>query len=266
MTNEHIATMGYRLELSGELEPIQPLLVACGLRPVEGVDEQIWGQSHYLQAYTMAGGIAASVAWNRANGSVVLHSLAVAPTSRGSGIGASLLSTVMGLIMDEAAVEVFYLRTEGARRFFASFGFEVEEASALDEQHVQHPALFEPGVTMARRYAIKHRGLDQCAFRLVHNTTKDATLPPGSVFLFQQSGPVLESNFRGGAVLRGHLIGAFDGSALRFLWHHYTREGALKSGDGQIFVSSLADGRRELREKLAAGSNDDPGELLLREI
>ena len=117
---------------------------------------------------------------------------------------------------------------------------------------------------MARRYHPIGRGLDKRAFRLIHNTTTNATIPPGSVFLFKQSGSIIESHYRGGPVQRGHIIGSIKGNELSFLWHQAVGDGDLMQGDGRIFVDELDDGRRELREQL--GDPTDPGELLLREV
>ncbi|MFU8804795.1 MAG: GNAT family N-acetyltransferase [Bradymonadaceae bacterium] len=268
VSNEHIGSLGYRLEYAPEDDDVRPLLKASGLEPLSEVDETIWKATRYLVARTLAGGIAACVGWNGAGGSAVVHSLAVATSSRGSGIGASLLATAMGIIREEDGADAIFICTDTARRFFGSFGFGREDRTKIPAEVAAHPAFSEASEfhdVMVRRYGIARHGLDHCAFRLIHNTTRHATLPPGSVFLFVQSGPVLESSYRGGPVMRGHLIGAMNGSELRFMWHQYTHDGELMQGDGQIFVNPLEDGRRELREKLTEG-DDDPGELLMREV
>lgn len=266
--NEHIESLGYRLEYASAQEDVYPLLKACDLEPIGAIDEEIWDATHYLVARTLAGGIAACVGWNAAGAWALVHSLAVAPSSRGSGIGASILATAMGILREEEDVDSVFLNSGSAGRFFSSFGFMREERGLLPVEVVAHPAfgdLQSGGDAMVRRYGVPRLGLDHCAFRLIHNTTRQATLPPGSVFLFTQSGAVLESSYRGGPVVRGHLMCAMNGQELRFLWHQYTQDGQLMQGDGQIFVSPLADGRRELREKVSEG-DDDPGELLMREV
>ncbi len=176
-----------------------------------------------------------------------------------------MLATVLGEAMDEKPVEEIYLTTRSARRFFADFSFELVEPDAIPYSVRAHPAFARApsgSVPMVRRYKPQKRGLDQCAFRLIHNTTEQATLPPGSVFLFRQSGSTLEAHYRGTPVKRGHLIGSFKGDKLIFKWHQVLDNGQLASGSGRILVNELDDGRRELREKLG----HDPGELLLREV
>lgn len=264
--NQHIASLGFRLEDTRDVDEVRRLLRASGVEPLgEQAQRGPWQPSTYLMACTTAGGTAACVGWTRGEDCIVLHSLAVAAPSRGSGIGASMLATVLGEAMDAQPVREIYLTTRTARRFFADFGFELLEPDDIPYAVRAHPAFArspQGSVPMVRRYLPRKRGLDQCAFRLIHNTTADATLPPGSVFLFRQSGSMLEAQYRGTPVQRGHLIGAIHAQKLDFLWHQALTDGELDHGGGRILVDELDDGRRELREKLGR----DPGELLLREV
>lgn len=264
--NEHLSALGFRLEYPQSTDGVHRLLEACDLEPLPEPDGDEWGPSGYLVAATRAGGMAACIGWNRNDDTVVLHSLAVAPSSRRHRVGASLFATAIGDIMDSSPVDEMYLSTDVARQFFSSFGFEAIDRSDIPEA-VQHHPDFErasaDATSMVRRYySVTQRGLDQCAFRLIHNTTEEEATPPGSIFFFQQSGSIIEADYRGDPVERGHLIGAINGQRLAFLWHQYVGDGELMQGDGQMYVDELDDGRRELREKLG----DDPGELLLREV
>jgi N-acetylglutamate synthase-like GNAT family acetyltransferase len=265
--NQHIASLGFQLEETQNIDRVRPLLKASAVTPLgEQAQSGPWQPSNYLVACTTAGGTAACVGWTRGEDGIVLHSLAVAAPSRGSGIGASIFSTVLGEAMDARPAEAVYLTTRSARRFFADFSFELLEPDAIPYSVRAHPAFARApkgSVPMVRRYKPQNRGLDQCAFRLVHNTTKGAALPPGSVFLFRQAGSTIEANYRGTPVKRGHIIGSVKGQTLDFLWHQVLDSGELDQGTGRIFVSELDDGRRELREKLGGS---DPGELLLREV
>ncbi|MFP4600107.1 MAG: GNAT family N-acetyltransferase [Persicimonas sp.] len=265
--NQHITSLGFRLENTGDVARVRPLLRASGLTAIDEADDTgPWEASTYLVAATTAGGTAACAGWTRHDEYVLLHSLAVAPPSRGSGVGASILATVLGEIMDSDPVREAYLTTRVATHFFASFSFEKLAAPELPEPVAEHPIFAQAGADsqpMVRRYKPNKRGLDQCAFRLIHNTTTDATLPAGSVFLFRQAGSTLEASYRGTPVRRGHLVGSVQSHELNFLWHHVLDDGSLANGDGSIFVDELDDGRRELREKIG-GRN--PGELLLREV
>lgn len=264
--NEHLSALGFRLEYPDSVDEVQRLLRACNLEPIEPPEEGGWSPSGYLVAATRAGGIAASIGWNRDADTAILHSLAVAPSSRRNRVGASIFATAVGDIMDSSPVDAIYLITDVAREFFASFGFETIDQSEVPADVEKHPSFQRAGpdaTSMVRRYhPVTQRGLDQCAFRLIHNTTEDEVLPPGSVFLFEQSGDIVEASYQGEPVERGHLIGATEGERLDFLWHQYLTGGDLMQGDGQIYVDDLPDGRRELREQLG----DDPGELLLREV
>ena len=119
---------------------------------------------------------------------------------------------------------------------------------------------------MVRRYTRAKRGLDRCAFQLILNETSEQTLPAGSVFFFSQVGRVIEATYRGGSVIRGHLIGAIDEGELKFRWHQYTTDQRLMAGDGLIFVDPQPDGRRELRERFSSVDKDEKNEILLREL
>jgi len=271
MVNEHITSLGYRLEFTDDVETVQPLLSACRLEPIEEVEDAIWSRSQYLIACTRAGGIAACIGWSRFPDDVVVHSLAVAPTSRGSGIGAGLLASAMGHLMDKRPVDAMWLVTtsRGARRLFGSAGFGTVEVADVPLEIQQHPTFQEASprsVAMARRYGIQRRGLDNCAFRLILNDTPDATLPLGSVFFFRQTGDVIESSYRGGPVVRGHLLGQISGTNMKFCWHQFTDGGRLMQGDGDIDVESLPDGRRELRETIKTPDSVETNQLLLREV
>lgn len=270
MVNEHITSLGYRLEYSDDPTVVEPLLAACRMEPVPEPGDG-WEETKLLLACTLAGGTAACIGWNRRDDAVVLHSLAVAPTSRGSGIGAGLLASAMGDIMDQRAVPAIYLTTQsaGAMRMFKSGGFspiDLDDVPDAVRSHYTFRNAPDRSRPMVRRYQSTKRGLDNCAFRLILNDTEDATLPLGSVFFFRQTGEVIESSYRGGPVRRGHIIGAIAGDELNFCWHQYIEDGDLQSGNGRIFVEMLPDGRRELRETLSTAETTKTNELLLREV
>lgn len=269
MVNEHLTSLGYRLESPPEPN-VTALLKACRMHAVPD-PEQGWDRAEFLLATTLAGGTAACIGWSRCDDVVVLHSLAVAPTSRGSGIGAGLLASAMGKIMDDRPVTAIYLVTESsaARRMFASAGFVPLDLEDVPEDVKDHPVFqgaLDHATAMVRRYHSTRRGLDNCAFRLILNDTEDATLPLGSVFFFRQTGEVIEASYRGGPVRRGHLIGAIRGDELNFRWHQYVEDGRLQAGEGRTHVEMLPDGRRELRETLSTAETSRTTELLLREV
>ncbi len=264
LENDNIASLGYELDRTEDVDQVRPLLRVCELEvfdePFEGAE-----QSLYLVARTPAGGVAASIGWGLyPGGEAVVHSLAVAPSSRGIGIGASLIATTMLYLREQCGVESVYM---GVARplagYFRRFGFIEADRESLSQQVSNHPSFARgAGRTLVRRYGVERHGLDQTSFCLIHNTTDDATLPVGSVFWFRQSGPVLEGQYRGGPVRRGQLLGSMDGENLRFFWQSCSSDGELMRGEGHIMLDLLDDGRREMREKLG----EDPGELLLREL
>lgn len=263
--NDLITHLGFRLEETDDPAQVARLLEASGLAPLPAQSHGTWHRARYLVAYTGAGGTAACAGWTRGTDCLVLHSVAVAAPSRGTGLGASLFATLLGQAMDEAPVPQVYLTTLQARRFFADFGFTPLEPQNIPFGVRAHPEFArapQQSTAMVRRYNAPNRGLDQCSFRLVHNSTPNATLPLGSVFFFRQAGEILQASYRGIPVRRGHLIGAINAGALNFLWHHVLEDARLDSGGGRILVNELPDGRRELRERLG----NTPGELLLREV
>lgn len=91
-----------------------------------------WTRAQYLTAKSRAGGVAAAIGWNRADDFAVLHSLAVAPTSRGGGIGAGMLASAMAQIMEDAPVAATYLIAPSSRarqlfeRLVAAYGCSVK--------------------------------------------------------------------------------------------------------------------------------------------
>ncbi len=263
--NAHISSLGYRLESTQDATLVKPLLSACHVSPIE---EDADCPSEYLMASTQAGGIAACVGWTRlGDEAVVIHSLAVAPPSRGSGVGASLLSSALAFVMDGAPVEAIYLEAEGARRFFSLFGFISLEADEVPSVVREHDA-FERAVSdkaqpMVRHYQITPRGLDQCAFRLLENEAGDGVLPPGAVIFFKQTGQMIEAAYRGGPVRRGHILGRVEQDEIVYRWHAYTDRDEIVHGSGELVITSLDDGRRQLQERsvFSGGSG-----LLMREV
>ena len=271
MLNEHITSLGFSLEFSDEENDVQPLLQACQLEATAAPTTGSWPEHQFLRATTAAGGTAACLGYSRSGTSVVLHSLAVAPSSRGSGIAVGILAALMSELKDNEEISGFYITSDssGVRRMFSSAGFSAIDIDVVPPEVLEHPEFKDrdaAGPVMARTYGTIKRGLDNCAFQLIVNETEDATLPLGSVFFFRQTGNVIESSYRGGPVVRGHLLGAISGDQLNFCWQQYLRHGELASGNGSIVVEPTVDGRRELRNTLSESDSAHVTELLLREI
>lgn len=268
MIDDHITSLGYDVSITDDVGAVRPLLDAVDLKVVES-NGSGWPASNYLAATTRAGGSAASIGWSQRDELAVLHSLAVAPAMRGSGLGAGVLAAAVGHIIDNTPVNKIGLATEShrAKALFRSLGFTPCEHSELAPEMLDHPSierLGTDGMAMMRDYSVPKRGLDQCAFSLILNDTPEATLPLGSVFFFTQTGPVIEARYRGGPVIRGHLLGSIEAQELRFVWHQYLKSESFQSGSGGIELDVLPDGRRELREVL--DGTDEKNSLLLREV
>lgn len=271
MLHDHISSLGYHVEATDEKARVKPLLDVAGLAEFDDLEHEDWDASQYLLACTKAGGTAACAGWARRDRHVILHSLAVAPPARGSGVGVGLLATAIGHILDTRPVDAIFLTTTsiGARRLFESMGFSKIQPDEVPDPLMEAPQFrnaSQDATFMSRRYDTPRRGLDHCAFRLILNNVDDATLPLGSVFFFRQMGRVIEAMYRGGPVRRGHLLGAIDDGELSFVYQAYVEDGRLMTGHGTIVVDQLPDGRRELRERLSAEDPEANFELLLREV
>lgn len=267
--SDHITSLGYRLERSMAPQ-LGPLLKACGMEPLHETTDA-WSRAQYLTAKTRAGGVAAAIGWNRAEDFAVLHSLAVAPTSRGGGIGAGMLASAMAQLMEEEPVSAMFLLAPGssAQRLFESAGFTGEDHEDLPEVVTSHPSFETPtdqGRPMIRSYERRRRSLDNSAFRLVVNNTPEAMLPKGSVFFFKQNGGVIQALYRGGPVKQGHIIGAIIEEELKFAWHSYIRDGDLQAGTGATRIEHLTDGRRQLTQSLSQPDDEEEHELVLQEL
>jgi N-acetylglutamate synthase-like GNAT family acetyltransferase len=266
--DDHITSLGYDVTITSDVELARTLIEAVGLEVVEE-NGKGWPESSYLVATTRAGGSAATVGWSLRDDMAVLHSLVVAPAMRGSGLGAGALAAAVSHIMDTSPVTSIGLATEShrAKALFRTLGFTSCDPSELPAEMLDHPSIERLGssrMTMMRDYSKPKRGLDQTAFCLILNDTPDATLPLGSVFFFSQTGQVIEARYRGGTVVRGHLLGSIQGQDLNFVWHQYLTTDDFQTGKGHIELDVLPDGRRELREMLG-GTNHDQS-LLLREV
>lgn len=267
--SDHITSLGFELERS-TAPNLRPLLQACGMEPIDKAPAE-WSRAQYLTAKTRAGGVAAAIGWNRAEDVAVLHSLAVAPTTRGGGIGAGMLASSMAQIMEEEPVQELYLLTPGSRiqRLFESAGFSSIDFDDVPETVKSHPLFTAPpkgARAMVRDYGRPRRSLDNSAFRVVINNTPGAKLPRGSVFFFRQNGGIIEADYRGGPVKRGHIIGAVHGEQLQFAWHSYIDGGDIQTGRGSILIQNLPDGRRELTQFSRPDDSFEENELVLQEL
>lgn len=109
--------MKIRPVTAGDLRAVEQLLVTSGL-PVGGVDEN-FGDFIVAENDT---GIAGVIGLEKYGSVALLRSAAVTPESRGSGVGGTLVKTILERARVQGVREV-YLLTTTAADYFPRFGF-----------------------------------------------------------------------------------------------------------------------------------------------
>ncbi|HWL40814.1 MAG TPA: arsenic resistance N-acetyltransferase ArsN2 [Gemmatimonadaceae bacterium] len=107
-----------RTVTGNDLPAVWKLLVAAGL-PVEGVEENF---SDFIVAEDGENRIAGVVGLERYGASALLRSAAVAPSSRGTGLGSRLVKRILERASSHGIRDV-YLLTTTAEEYFPRFGF-----------------------------------------------------------------------------------------------------------------------------------------------
>ena len=80
-------------------------------------------------------------------------------------------------------------------------------------------------------------------FTLISNTAGNAEAG-GTIFTFVQSGRAVRATYEGGGVVLGAIIGQFENEGhLTVLFQQVTSAGKLCGGEGQIEVTTSADGK-----------------------
>ena len=120
--------MRFRPAITGDLPAVEQLLVTTGL-PVDGVDENF---GDFIVA-EKENGIAGVIGIERYGGVALLRSAAVAPDSRGIGVGGRLVETILERAAAQGVGEV-YLLTTTAADYFPRFGFTETPRSHAPEQ------------------------------------------------------------------------------------------------------------------------------------
>ena len=104
-------------------------------------------------------------------------------------------------------------------------------------------------------------------FKPVSNTD-NAETSEDTVFLYQQNGRILTSEYSGGQIVKGHLIGliAEDGS-IDMRYHQINMKGELMTGVCHSRPEIIENGRIRLNEEWQWTSGDlSKGESILEEI
>ena len=104
-------------------------------------------------------------------------------------------------------------------------------------------------------------------FRPITNTENGET-DSETVFLYQQQGNILTSEYSAGKILSGHLIGLVDESGnIEMRYHQINTSGELMTGICHSKPEILPDGRIRLHESWRWTSGDlSAGESVLEEV
>jgi hypothetical protein len=104
-------------------------------------------------------------------------------------------------------------------------------------------------------------------FRAISNTQNGDTSSE-TIFEYIQHGNVLSSNYSGGKILVGHLIGIVNEQGLiNMRYHHINSEGELMTGICISNPEMLPNGKVRLHEKWRWTTGDcSEGESILEEI
>ena len=104
-------------------------------------------------------------------------------------------------------------------------------------------------------------------FKPVSNT-ENAETSGDTVFLYQQNGRILTSEYSGGQVVKGHLIGLVDEEGnIDMRYHQVNREGVLMTGVCRSRPEIMENGKVRLHEEWQwTSGNQSKGESILEEI
>jgi amino-acid N-acetyltransferase len=107
-----------RAATGGDLSAVRTLLAAAGL-PLDGVEENF---TDFIVAEDGESRIAGVIGIERYGASALLRSAAVAPSSRGTGLGSRLVKRILERASTSGVRDV-YLLTTTAEEYFPRFGF-----------------------------------------------------------------------------------------------------------------------------------------------
>ena len=104
-------------------------------------------------------------------------------------------------------------------------------------------------------------------FRPVENTENGETTAE-TIFEYKQDGNILTSNYSGGKIKAGHLIGiVFDNGSIEMRYHQLNSQNELMTGICESIPETLPDGKIRLHEKWEWTSGDkSKGKSIIEEI
>lgn len=99
-------------------------------------------------------------------------------------------------------------------------------------------------------------------------TSENAEVSSETVFVYKQNGSVLTSEYQGGSILKGHLIGHVDANgAIEMRYHQINTKGELMTGICHSKPEILPSGKIRLHETWQWTSGDlSKGTSVLEEI
>lgn len=105
------------------------------------------------------------------------------------------------------------------------------------------------------------------SFRPVSNTENGET-SADTIFLYQQTNNILTSQYAGGRIIAGHLIGLVDGNGhINMRYHQVNDQGELMTGTCYSVPEQLPNGKIRLHESWRWTSGDgSEGQSVLEEI
>ncbi|MGS2740442.1 n-acetylglutamate synthase [Sinomicrobium sp. M5D2P17] len=108
---------------------------------------------------------------------------------------------------------------------------------------------------------------DNRVFRPVSNTENGETSSE-TVFLYKQEGNILTSEYKGGKIRYGHLVGIVDSEGvIEMHYHQINTSGELMTGTCRSLPEILSDGRIRLHETWRWTSGDESeGHSVIEEI
>lgn len=104
-------------------------------------------------------------------------------------------------------------------------------------------------------------------FRAVHNS-ENGEISAQTIFRYKQEGSILTSEYSGGQVTKGHLIGLVDSSGeIEIRYHQINMRGELMTGICQSKPEVLQNGKIRLHETWAWTCGDySKGTTILEEL
>ena len=104
-------------------------------------------------------------------------------------------------------------------------------------------------------------------FRPVQNTENGET-SSSTLFAYEQNDNILTSNYQGGEIISGHLIGLVDENGnIEMRYHQVNTKGVLMTGICQSTPEILSNGKIRLHEEWKWTSGDNSyGKSVLEEI